>query len=137
MTETTPKVSTGPLPASIKIYKPGRLYPEIRVPMREIAVHPTAGEPNLPVYDSSGPYTAASADIDIGHGIARLRESWALAQADSFSYEGRHIQPADNGFATGERLTREFPRRNRPRRAHDGKAVTQLAYARAGIITPE
>ena len=50
-----PKVSTGPLPASTKIYKPGRIHTGIRVPMREIAVHPTAGEPNLTVYDSVGP----------------------------------------------------------------------------------
>lgn len=133
-----PKVSTGPLPASIKIYKPGQIHADIRVPLREIAVHPTAGEPNLAVYDSSGPYTDESASIDINKGIARVREAWKVGQqADSYSYTGRLIQSADNGFATGERLTREFPARHQPRRAHDGKAITQLAYARAGIITPE
>lgn len=133
-----PKVSTGPLPASIKIYKPGQIHADIRVPLREIAVHPTAGEPNLAVYDSSGPYTDESASIDINNGIARVREAWKVGQqADSYSYTGRLIQSADNGFATGERLTREFPVRHQPRRAHDGKAITQLAYARAGIITPE
>lgn len=137
-TIAAPKVSTGPLPASIKIYKPGRIHADIRVPLREIAVHPTAGEPNLAVYDSSGPYTDVLAHIDIAKGIERVRETWqAGQQADSYSYDGRRIQSADNGFATGERLTREFPIRNRPRRAHDGKAITQLAYARAGIITPE
>ncbi len=133
-----PKVSTGPLPASIKIYKPGQIHADIRVPLREIAVHPTAGEPNLAVYDSSGPYTDATASIDINKGIARVREAWKIGQqADSYSYKGRIIQSADNGFATGERLTREFPVQYQPRRAYDGKAITQLAYARAGIITPE
>lgn len=133
-----PKVSTGPLPASIKIYKPGNIHSEIRVPLREISVHPTAGEPNLAVYDSSGPYTDVARSIDINKGIGRTRETWkAGQQADSYSYDGRLIQSADNGFATGERLTREFPVRHQPRKAFDGKAITQLAYARAGIITPE
>lgn len=50
-------VTTGPLPASTKVFKPGLLYPDLRVPMREIALHPTAGEPPVTVYDSSGPYT--------------------------------------------------------------------------------
>ncbi|EJN04020.1 phosphomethylpyrimidine synthase ThiC [Phyllobacterium sp. YR531] len=133
-----PKVSTGPLPASIKIYKPGKIHTDISVPLREIAVHPTAGEPNLAVYDSSGPYTDPAVSIDINRGISRVRETWKVGQqADSNPYEGRQIQSADNGFATGERLTREFPHRHQPRRAHEGKAITQLAYARAGIITPE
>ncbi|MCO4316043.1 phosphomethylpyrimidine synthase ThiC [Phyllobacterium sp. 21LDTY02-6] len=136
MTDTL-KVSTGPLPASEKIYKPGKLHPSIRVPLRQIAVHPTAGEPDLPVYDSSGPFTDSNVAIDIAKGIARVREQWSIAHADTEQYEGRHVQPADNGFASGERLTPAFPVINRPRKAKNGKAVTQLAYAKAGIITPE
>nr|WP_114429018.1 phosphomethylpyrimidine synthase ThiC [Phyllobacterium bourgognense] len=134
---STPAVSTGPLPASIKIYKTGHIHPDIRIPMREIAVHPTAGEPNVTVYDSSGPYSDPSAEIDIARGIPRVRESWLAAQGNVHSYDGRRVIPADNGFATGERLTPEFPIRNNPLKAKDGKAVTQLAYARAGIITRE
>jgi phosphomethylpyrimidine synthase len=134
---STPTVSTGPLPASTKIYKTGHIHPDIRVPMREIAVHPTAGEPNVAVYDSSGPYSDPSAEIDIARGIPRVRESWLAAQGDVHSYDGRRVIPADNGFATGERLTPEFPIRNNPLKAKDGKAVTQLAYAWAGIITRE
>ena len=134
---STPTVSTGPLPASTKVYKTGHFHPDIRVPMREIAVHPTAGEPNVAVYDSSGPYSDPSAEIDIARGIPRVRESWLAAQGDVHSYDGRRVIPADNGFATGERLTPEFPIRNNPLKAKDGKAVTQLAYARAGIITRE
>ncbi|UHS57645.1 phosphomethylpyrimidine synthase ThiC [Agrobacterium vaccinii] len=133
----SPNVTTGPLPASTKVHKPGVLHPDIRVPMREIAVHPTAGEPPVTVYDSSGPYTDPNHRLDIEGGLPRLRHDWVLARGDVAAYEGRHVKPEDNGFATGERLTPEFPVRNQPLRASDGKAVTQLAYARAGIITAE
>jgi len=134
---TAPKITTGPLPASTKIHVPGALHPDIRVPMRSIALHPSSGEAPVTVYDSSGPYTDPVAAIAIDAGLARLRESWIAARGDTDSVDGRQVQPEDNGFATGERLTPEFPIRNRPRRAKDGKAVTQLAYARAGITTPE
>ena len=76
MNVPNPTITTGPLPASRKIHVPGVLHPEIRVPMREISVHPTAGEPPLPVYDSSGPYTDPDAQIDIAKGLAPLRRAW-------------------------------------------------------------
>ncbi|MHB0953486.1 MAG: phosphomethylpyrimidine synthase ThiC [Allorhizobium sp.] len=130
-------ITTGPLPASTKVYMPGVLHPQIRVPMREIALHPTSGEPPVMVYDSSGPYTETTETIGIERGLPRIRERWLGARGDVEAYDGRHVKPEDNGFATGDRLTPEFPTRERPRRAVNGKAVTQLAYARAGIITPE
>ncbi|MBN7806079.1 phosphomethylpyrimidine synthase ThiC [Agrobacterium rosae] len=133
----SPVVTTGPLPASTKVYKPGIIHPHIRVPMREIAVHPTAGEPPVTVYDSSGPYTDPTHAVSIDGGLPRLRHDWVVARGDVEAYDGRHVKPEDNGFATGERLTPEFPLRHQPLKAKDGKAVTQLAYARAGIITPE
>ncbi|NTF08867.1 phosphomethylpyrimidine synthase ThiC [Agrobacterium rubi] len=133
----SPVVTTGPLPASTKVYKPGIIHPHIRVPMREIAVHPTAGEPPVTVYDSSGPYTDPTHAVSIEGGLPRLRHDWVVARGDVEAYDGRHVKPEDNGFATGERLTPEFPLRHQPLKARDGKAVTQLAYARAGIITPE
>ncbi|NTE87326.1 phosphomethylpyrimidine synthase ThiC [Agrobacterium rubi] len=133
----SPVVTTGPLPASTKVYKPGIIHPHIRVPMREIAVHPTAGEPPVTVYDSSGPYTDPTHAVSIEGGLPRLRHDWVVARGDVEAYDGRHVKPEDNGFATGERLTPEFPLRHQPLKAKDGKAVTQLAYARAGIITPE
>ena len=133
----TPVVTTGPLPASTKVYKPGIIHPHIRVPMREIAVHPTAGEPPVTVYDSSGPYTDPSHTVSIDGGLPRVRHDWVVARGDVEAYAGRHVKPEDNGFATGERLTPEFSLRHQPLKAKDGKAVTQLAYARAGIITPE
>ncbi|MEP3524426.1 MAG: phosphomethylpyrimidine synthase ThiC [Hyphomicrobiales bacterium] len=137
MNAVTPNVTVGPLPASQKIYKTGKLYPDIKVPMREIQVHPTAGEPNVIVYDSSGPYTDTNVETDIAKGLPRFRESWVEAVGDCERYEGRHVKPEDNGFAKGDKLTQEFPIRNQPFKAKDGKAVTQLAYARAGIITRE
>ena len=137
MNAITPTVTQGPLPASRKVYKPGSMHPDIRVPMREIALHPTAGEPPVTVYDSSGPYTDPQIDTDISAGLPRLREAWIRARGDVELYEARHVKPEDNGFATGDRLTPEFPHRHQPLRATHGKAVTQLAYARAGIVTPE
>lgn len=137
MTIQTPSVTTKPLPASRKIYVAGELHPDLRVPMREIAVHPTAGEPPMPVYDSSGPYTDPKVKIDIEQGLAPLRRSWIMARTDVEAYDGRHVKPEDNGFVEGDRLTRAFPTQRNPLRAKDGGAVTQLAYARAGIITPE
>jgi phosphomethylpyrimidine synthase len=136
-TKLTPVVTTGPLPASTKVLKAGTIHPDIRVPMRQIALHPTAGEPPVTVYDSSGPYTAEGATISIDAGLPRLRESWVLARGDVVAYEGRIVRPEDNGFVSGDRLTPEFPVRNQPFKAKAGRAVTQLAYARAGIVTPE
>jgi phosphomethylpyrimidine synthase len=137
MNVPNPKITTGELPASRKIYVEGQLHPDVRVPMREISVHPTAGEPPLPVYDSSGPYTDPNILTDIKQGLAPLRRKWIEARGDVEAYDGRAIKPEDNGFVEGDRLTPEFPVKPRPLRAKDGRAVTQLAYARAGIITPE
>ncbi|WP_343562616.1 phosphomethylpyrimidine synthase ThiC [Kiloniella sp. b19] len=137
MNHPTPKVTTGPLPASRKIHVEGTIYPDIRVPMREISVHPTAGEPPLPVYDTSGPYTDPAAEIDIRKGLPELRRTWIEARDDVERYDGRNIKPEDNGFVEGSRLTPEFPCKTSPLRGKEGKAVTQLAYARAGIVTPE
>ncbi|WP_424977050.1 phosphomethylpyrimidine synthase ThiC [Leisingera sp. S232] len=137
MNVPNPKITTGGLPASRKIYVSGERFPDIRVPMREISTHPTAGEAPLPVYDSSGPYTDPAVLTDIRQGLPGLRRQWILDRGDVEEYDGRDVQPEDNGFASGARLVPEFPVKPRPLRAKDGKAVTQLAYARAGIVTPE
>ncbi|WP_353472694.1 phosphomethylpyrimidine synthase ThiC [Salipiger sp. H15] len=137
MKDLTPTVTCGPLPASRRVWHEGSLHPQIRVPMREIDLHPSAGEPPVTVYDSSGPYTDPAADIVLDRGLPRLREGWIAARADTESYAGRHVTPEDNGFAEGARLVPEFPVRHAPRKGTGGRAVTQLAYARAGIVTPE
>jgi phosphomethylpyrimidine synthase len=133
----TPTVTRGPLPGSRKIHVAGKLHADIMVPMRQIDVHPTAGEPAVTVYDSSGPYTDSNVETDIACGLAPVRSNWIAARGDVEAYQGRSTTAADNGFVSGAALTPAFPVKPQPLRARAGKAVTQLAYARAGIITPE
>ena len=146
------------LPASTRVYVEGTLHPEIRVPMREIELSPTKNfsgelEPNAPVrvYDCSGPWGDPGFDGDSSEGLPALRQSWIDKRNDVASYEGREVQPMDNGYLSGKhaeyastsernRLI-EFPglkgSKRKPLRASAGHPVTQLWYARQGIITPE
>ena len=128
-----PAITTGPLPASSKVHVQGTLH-DIQVPLRQIEV---SDECPLNVYDSSGPYTDTAISIDIARGLADSRGDWLRSRGDVEEYDGRTITAADNGFAEGERLTPAFPNQRRPLRAVGDRAVTQMAYARAGIITPE
>jgi len=131
----TSDITTGPLPASRKIYVGGEIHPEVQVPMREISLHETAKEPPVVVYDTSGPYTDPTKTIDIEAGLPRLREPWIKARGNVEEYEGRDVQFEDNN-ADGEKLVPEFPIRHKPLRA-TGAAATQVKYARDGVITPE
>jgi len=133
----TPSITTGPLPASRKIHVAGQIHPDIRVAMRQISL--SGGEPALRVYDTSGPYTDAAIQTDIGRGLAPHRHNWIMARGDVETIQGREQKPEDDGLKPGEaRRVALFDRADRmPLRAKAGKAVTQLAYARAGIITPE
>jgi len=132
------KVSTGPLPASRKVFVAGERHKDIRVAMREIEV---AGgqEPAVRVYDPSGPYTDPAHAIDIRAGLPPLRDKWIRARGDVEESRGRAVRPEDNGLKSGETsAVPVFDRAGRlPLRARQGKAATQLAYARAGLITPE
>ena len=130
-----PKVVADALPASRKIHVQGRLHANVRVPMRQIALHPSSGEPPLTVYDASGPYTDSAVSIDIERGLERLREPWIIARGDVERYEGRRVRPEDNGASDAS--AEVFAATVQPLRARAGRPVTQLAYARAGIITPE
>ncbi|KCZ57591.1 phosphomethylpyrimidine synthase ThiC [Hyphomonas chukchiensis] len=131
----TPKVTTGPLPASRKVYS--HPLPDLAVPHREIDLHPSANEPPVAVYDTSGPYTDPSVTIDVEKGLARDRRDWVLERGGVEEYEGRHVKPEDNGGANGKYLAREFPVRHRPLRGLDGHKVTQYEFAKAGVITKE
>jgi len=146
------------LPASKKVFVAGTIHPDVRVPMREIEVSPTksytgAITPNDPVrvYDCSGPWGDPAFTGTSEQGLPALRRDWILKRGDVEEIEGREVKPRDNGYLSGKhaeyaskaeknRLV-EFPgltsQRRRPLRAKPGKVVTQLAYARAGIITPE
>ena len=133
----TPEVTTGPLPSSRKVYVAGDLYPDIRVPVREIDLHPTANEPPVPVYDTSGPYTDPALEIDVEKGLPRTRTQWVRARGNVEEYDGRTVKPEDNGGASGKHLAREFPVRHKPLRGAGEGPVTQLEWARAGVVTRE
>ena len=131
-------IPTGERPGSKKVYQPGVLWPDIRVPFREVAVHPSANEPALTLYDPSGPYTDPTVSIDIEKGLPKTREPWVVSRGDVEIVENpRAVKPEDNGFAKGAHLAPEFTAPRRVYRAKAGGNVTQLEYARRGIITPE
>jgi phosphomethylpyrimidine synthase len=132
-------VSMGPLPASRKIHVSGERHPDLRVPLREIEVAPSAKEPPVRVYDTSGPYTDPAVTIDIRAGLQPVREAWIRARGDVEETAGRAIRPEDNGLRPGEAsVVPSFDRSHRrPLKGKPSHAVTQLAYARAGIVTPE
>jgi phosphomethylpyrimidine synthase len=132
-----PAVTTGPIVGSRKVYESGCAHPELRVPFREVAVHPSANEPPVTIYDPSGPYTDADVVIDIDAGLPRTRETWVRARGDVEEIAGRAVKQEDNGNVGADKLTPPFPKQPRVLRAKAGACVTQLAYARAGIITPE
>lgn len=133
------EITREPLPASSKAYINGEIHPQIRVPMREIAL--TNGE-TLTVYDTSGPYTDPNAQIDLTQGIEAIRKDWILERGDVEEYDGRQLKAVDNGYkrendVPAELLAAEQGLRRTPLRAKTGKNVTQMHYARQGIITPE
>jgi phosphomethylpyrimidine synthase len=133
------RVTTGSFPASRKIHTRGRRYPEISVAMREIELEASSGEPPVRVYDTSGPYSDPVIEIDINRGLPELRKPWILARGDAEFYEGRVVKPEDNGLRSGEASAVSLFDRGRRQvlRAKPRAAVTQLAYARRGIITQE
>jgi len=129
-------ISTEPFPASEKVYVEGEIHPDIRVPMRQIAL--TNGE-TVTVYDTSGPYTDPTATIDVRKGLAPLRRPWIDAREDAEEYIGRKPKSIDNGFRNRRAEDiQSFPKlQRRPLRAKAGQNVSQMHYARQGIITPE
>jgi phosphomethylpyrimidine synthase len=128
-------VTTGPIRGSRKIY----VGPH-KVAMREIDLEPTSGEPSVRVYDTSGPYTDPNARIDIHAGLPALRRDWILGRGDVEAYDARETRPEDNGQLGPDRSGGVQPFPNvvkRPLRAKPGMNVSQMHYARRGIITPE
>jgi phosphomethylpyrimidine synthase len=151
-----PKSSDYVMPNSQRVYVEGEIHPDVRVPMREISLAPTKDfsgnlEPNEPVrvYDTSGPWGDPDQSPDSSQGLPALREKWISDRNDVAEYDGREIKPEDNGYLTRghEEFASTAERRNRleqfngshrkPLRASANHPVTQLWYARQGIITPE
>jgi phosphomethylpyrimidine synthase len=133
----TPKVTTGPIAGSRKIYVAPEAAPDLRVPVREVVLTEAAAEPPVPVYDPSGPYTDPNATIDVDAGLPRTRIEWVRERGGVEAYDGRIIKPEDNGGVGDKHLARVFPKNHRPLRALTGKPVTQFEWARAGVITKE
>jgi phosphomethylpyrimidine synthase len=148
------------MPNSRRVYVEGEIHPDVRVPFREISLAPTKDfsgnlEPNEPVrvYDCSGPWGDPNQSPDSTEGLAPIRAEWIARRGDVAEYQGREIKPEDNGYltrgheefaSTAERRNRlehfngaGAPSRRKPLRASANHPVTQLWYARQGIITPE
>ena len=129
-------VTTGPLPASRKLYVESALAPDVRVPVREISLT-APQEPPVRVYDTSGPYTDPDHAVDLEKGLPRTRTQWVRERGGVEDYEGRTLRPEDNGNVGETHLARAFPLRHRPLRGTGNAPITQYEFARAGIITKE
>ena len=152
-----PRTVADVFPNSERVYLPGRLHPDLRVPFREVNLSPTKHpsgkiEVNEPVriYDTSGPWGDPAFTGKVENGLPALRRDWILARGDVAEYEGREVKPEDNGYLSAEHASRhnekkaarnrlrEYPGLKRqPLRASAGHPVTQMWYAKQGIITPE
>ncbi len=136
------EAAVAPLPRSRKVYVEGS-RPDLRVPMREISQTPTptaAGEEQNPpiwVYDTSGPYTDPAAKIDIRQGLAPLREVWIEERGDTVNLPALSSAYGQARLADPALAELRFDFRRAPRRAAPGRNVSQMFYARQGIITPE
>jgi len=156
-TDEQVEISTDPIsPNSKKVYVNGTLHPDIKVPFREIFLslsttisgngngngnghHKENDESSILVYDTSGPYTDPEAKIDIREGLQPTRLPWITGREDVEYYDARTIMPKDDGYRDGENPnTERFPKtRAQVLRAKPGQNVTQMYYAKKGIITPE
>jgi len=153
-TETAAAGSGYKFPNSKKIYLGGKLHRDVRVPFREISLAPTKSmsceiEVNQPVrvYDTSGPWGDPSVTLDPAQGLPPLRRDWILKRGDVDEIDGRVVRPIDDGYLSDKHAAVAVkrpafngagaPSRRKPLRASAGHPVTQLWYARQGIITPE
>lgn len=135
------KITIGPFPASDKIYVQSKNYSDVKVAMRQINLSKSSESKNFVVYDTSGPYTdiKLTDNIDLNKGLQPLRKQWILDRNDVEEYQGRIVKPEDNGVKKSELATApQFDLSNfRPLKAKKQHRPTQMAYARAGIITKE
>jgi phosphomethylpyrimidine synthase len=128
-------VTTGPIYGSRKIYAAAKDRPDIRVPLREIALS-DPNEPTLRVYDPSGPYTENDPGIDLAQGLRLTREPWILSRGYE-AIQPRAVKPEDNGNISADKIVAACPAERVIRKGAPGQPVTQYEFARAGIITEE
>src|SRR5918999_2383882 len=143
---TQNSISTGPLRASQKVYVHSHHRPDVAVGMRTIVLSNTEaaesnGHGNQPfvVYDTSGPYTDSTVETDIRKGLEPLRLNWIEARADIEEISGSYTNGNGQDGSKKEALTERFPAASkRPvLRAKAGRNVSQMHYARQGVVTPE
>ncbi|WP_435263726.1 phosphomethylpyrimidine synthase ThiC [Tenacibaculum sp. nBUS_03] len=138
-------ITRNPFPNSKKIYIKGEMYPDLKVAMREIELSDTVDsmtkkrKPNEPVtvYDTSGPYTDPNKEINIHNGIERIREPWILNRGDVDELDSFSSKYCNERLNNKSLDHLRFNLKHKPKRAKKGKNVTQLHYAKKGIITPE
>lgn len=143
-TPTSASITRAPFPASRKVYVPGQIH-DIKVAMREITLNDSRNtlsgkkeeNPPLTVYDTSGPYTDEKMEIDVRKGLAKIREKWILERKDTEELEGISSKYGRERLANKSLDELRFERLERPRIAKKGQNVSQLHYARKGMITPE
>ncbi|WP_313368624.1 phosphomethylpyrimidine synthase ThiC [Sphingobacterium mizutaii] len=140
---TEQKITTHPFPNSKKVFIPGNLHP-IQVAMREISLSPTKLSnggleinPAVTIYDTSGPYTDVNCEIDIRKGLERIRDQWILDRNDVEILEGISSAYGQKRLHDSSLDDLRFAYNHRPKRAAEGQNVTQLHYAKKGIITAE
>jgi len=140
--ETLQDEARRPFPASRKIHVQGSRA-DLRVGMREVTQDDTPGtfgvekNPPITIYDTSGPYTDPDAPIDLHAGLAPVRQAWIEERADSEGLDGPTSEYGRKRLRDPELARLRFPRQRPPRRARDGVNVTQMHYARRGMVTPE
>ncbi|MFK7900471.1 MAG: phosphomethylpyrimidine synthase ThiC [Cyclobacteriaceae bacterium] len=139
-------ITTGPFPKSKKVYVSGKLH-DIKVAMREVELHDTISKfdkvkpveknPAVTLYDTSGPYTDENYDIDVKKGLPKLRQQWILDRGDVEELEEISSEYGRQQLLNSELDHLRFEHLKKPLRAKTGQNVTQLHYARKGIVTPE
>ena len=138
----TPKVTTGPIAGSRKIFVRPDAAPDLKVPLREVVLDASSGEPPVPIYDPSGPYTDPDATIDVERGLPRPRTAWVRERGGVEDYQGRPIKPVDNGNVSGKHLARSFANTPKPMRAmsypspQSGEGGAHSAPARGASPAP-
>jgi len=152
-TDEKVNISTDPIsPKSKKVYVSGTIHSDIKVPFREISLSASTtvngngngydikqDESSLIVYDTSGPYTDPDAKIDIREGLDPIRLPWIIGRGDVEYYDGRKIEPKDDGYREGENPnTERFPKtRDKVLRAKPGQNVSQMYYAKEVSLLPK
>jgi phosphomethylpyrimidine synthase len=124
-----PEVTTGSISGSAKVYSSPAGHDDVRVPFREITLSEASGEAPFRVYDPSGPYTDATATIDVERGLPRIREGWVKSRGVE-AYDGRKVKPEDNGNVSGNAVARVFPNVPQPYRGIEGEGASLSSRAR-------